>query len=233
MVLDGFFNALLGPLIRTNPQLGIVIITFVIALFTTLAYKFFSNQEELKRIKEDVKSLQKEAKEHKENKDKVMDINKRMMQRNLESMKHNLKPMIITFIPIILIFGWLNASLSFAPIQPGEQFSVSASFSDITGRVSLEEDGFTLLNEKIQDINEEQEVSWLLEAPQEEGIYSFDVEYDDVRYPKEVLVTKEQKYLSPSQNFDGQGLKSVAVSHKKLKLFFGFGWLGSYIILSI
>ena len=232
MVLDSFFDAILGNLVGSNPKLALVVISFAIAMFTTLAYKYFSNQDELKKIKEDVKSMQAEAKEHKDDQKKAMEINKQIMQRNMESFKHNIKPMVITFLPIILIFGWLSANLAYEPLGPGEQFEFHANFYDLTGMASLSSESVAVIGESEQEIKDEA-ISWILEAPDDPGQYTLDLEYKDVVYTHDILISEEQKYLNPEQKIEKEGLKSVGVSQDKLKLFFGFGWLGSYILLSI
>lgn len=107
MVLENFFNALFGWAIKISPLFGMIIISLVMTLITTLAYKYFTDQHAVKGIRDDMKNLQKEMKESADEKRKLA-ISKEIWQKNLEAMKHNFKPMLITFIPIIVIFQWLR-----------------------------------------------------------------------------------------------------------------------------
>ena len=92
-----------------RPLSGVIIVAFIITLLTTLVYKYFTDQEALKKIKEDHKLLQEEMKNNKDNPKRMAELQKEMLQKGLlEPMKHQLKPLLITFIPFILIFGWLR-----------------------------------------------------------------------------------------------------------------------------
>lgn len=109
MVLDGFFNWVFGPITNNLPPLlSIAIITLIITFIITLAYKYLSNQSEIKTAKEETKMLQQEIKKHKENPQKMMELNQEIMKRSAVLMKNSFKPMLVTFLPIIIIFGWLK-----------------------------------------------------------------------------------------------------------------------------
>src|SRR3989344_1742544 len=113
-MLDSFFNSIFGFLIKINPLLGLLIISFILTLLISLSYKFLTNQKELKQHKEEMNILQKEIKSLKDNPQKMMDKQKELMEKNFKMMKYNIKPMIITFIPLIIIFGWLR--VTFEPL---------------------------------------------------------------------------------------------------------------------
>ncbi|MEK6856633.1 MAG: EMC3/TMCO1 family protein [Nanoarchaeota archaeon] len=108
MVLDNFFNSTLGGLINWNPLASLAIISFVLMLFTTLIYKYFTDQEALKSIKLEIKAIQNEMKEFKHDTQKVMELQKKSFQKTIETFKHQIKPMIITFIPFVILLPWLG-----------------------------------------------------------------------------------------------------------------------------
>ncbi|MBI4447344.1 DUF106 domain-containing protein [Candidatus Woesearchaeota archaeon] len=87
---------------------GLIIISFILTLIVTLAYKFFTDQKLMKELKEEMKALQKEVKELKDHPEKMMEAQKKAMEKNMKYLMHSMKPTLITFIPIILIFGWLR-----------------------------------------------------------------------------------------------------------------------------
>ena len=109
-MLDGFFNSIFGSLIEYSPLLAMLIISLILTLLISLAYKFMTNQQELKQHKEEMKAIQKEMKGLKNNPEKMMQKQKDLMEKNMKMMGQNLKPMIITFIPLIIIFGWLRVT---------------------------------------------------------------------------------------------------------------------------
>jgi len=111
MAFESFFNAIFGWAVKIGQLYGIIIISFIIALITTLVYKYFTDQTALKQLKEDNKKLQEEMKNAKGDVKKMADLQKQALQKGfLEPMRHQLKPLIITFIPFILIFGWLRTT---------------------------------------------------------------------------------------------------------------------------
>lgn len=97
------------PIIQNYPLVSLLVISLFITLFLTLVYKFFSNQEEIKRSKEKLKELQERTKIEKDP-EKLMAIQKEMLQLNMEHLRHNMKPLIITTLPILFIFWWLRTT---------------------------------------------------------------------------------------------------------------------------
>ena len=61
--LDPVLNPVLGPLLTKSPLLLIILISMVISVIITVAYKFLTNQNEMKRLKEQQKEFQKQMKE--------------------------------------------------------------------------------------------------------------------------------------------------------------------------
>ncbi len=119
-LLSGLFDWIFYPI--TNfllPSWSLIVISFIITLLSTLAYKFLTNQKELKSLKEDMKILREEQKKHKDNPDKIGTITQQMMEKNLKVMKHSMRPMLFTLIPILLVFTWLKETF----LPAGDLFS--------------------------------------------------------------------------------------------------------------
>ena len=110
-ILKPFFDFIFYPIVHYLPaQASLVIISFLITFLITLAYKFLSNQQAIKTLRDEIKVLQQEMKTHRDNKDKFAEVNKAVMSKNLELMKHSMRPTLYTFIPIILLFSWLRTT---------------------------------------------------------------------------------------------------------------------------
>ena len=110
-------NELIGFLLNWTMKYGdfgsIVIVSFILGFFTTLVYKYFTNQDALKKIKEENKRLQDEMKNHKDNPKRMAELQKEALQKSLiEPFKHQMKPLLITFAPFVLVFGWLRANFA-------------------------------------------------------------------------------------------------------------------------
>ena len=107
-MLDNFFTTVFGPIMHLPEPIPIAIVSFILTLITTLIYKYTTDQEVMKTLKEDIKAIQAEMKQFKDNPQKVMELQKQAMQKNMQHMKHSFKPLLFTMLPIILIFGWLR-----------------------------------------------------------------------------------------------------------------------------
>ena len=237
--LDPVFNPVLLPLINMNPFWGIVILSFAISLLIVIIYKLVTNQEEMKKLKDEQKEYQKRLKGLKSNPEEMMKVQKEAMKKNMAYMKHSFKPTLITFIPIILIFGWMNAHLVYEPIYPGETFSVTAMFEEsLTGEAELVGDeDIELISEVKQEIKENQ-ATWNLKSSTGEHFLTVKVGNDE--QTKKVLITKELKYEEAISLYQHSDIEKIQVNYNKLKpagnfSLFGWkpGWLGWYIIFSI
>lgn len=107
-MLDSFFNAIFGPILRLQEPFALFIISFILTIITTLVYKFFTDQNLMKQLKEDMKSMQDQMKDSTQTEEKKLQLQKTMLEKNMVYMKHSMKPTLITFIPIIITFGWLR-----------------------------------------------------------------------------------------------------------------------------
>ena len=231
------FDYAFGPLLALPTIWAVIILSILISLITTLIYKWTTNQQLMKDLKDEIKRLQSEAKTLKDQPQKAMEVQKQAMETNMKYMSHSMRPTIITFIPIILIFGWMSAVFAFESLQPGEQFSVTAAFeknaagiASITAPKELEIIGG--INQTIQS----GKATWNLKGAKE-GKYPFEITYNGETQDHEVLITSTSKYSPAVEKTKGQ-IKSIQVNYKKLTVIpIGFrdwlGWLGTYIISSI
>ncbi len=237
--LDSLLNPVLLPLLEKSPFLGILIVSFIISLIIVLAYKYFTNQEAMKQIKEQQKEAQKRMKELKDNPSEAMKLQKEAMGKNFEYMKHSFKATFITIIPIIIIFGWMNSHLLYEPIYPGESYSLTAKFvSGLSGEAELLADkGTELLSPAKQQINSD--TTWSLKSS--EGEHFLTIKAGTAEQSKKVLITTELKTEQPLSLFRHSDIEQIKVNYKKLLplgpsvsiLGWQPGWLGLYILLSI
>ncbi len=236
--LDSLFNPVLLPLMNKSPFLGVLLVSLVLSFVVVLVYKYFTNQEEMKKIKEAQKEYQQKFKELKSQPDEAMKLQKEAMGKNFEYMKHSLKATLITMLPIILVFGWMNGHLAFEPIYPGETYSITAQFKEgIVGDAQLiVDEGTTLMSEAIQPINSG--VTWNLQST--EGAHIITVKGANIEQSKKVLITKELRSETPLSVYAHSDLEQIKINYNKLRPlgefeFFGWqpGWLGLYIFFSI
>ncbi|MBI2666301.1 DUF106 domain-containing protein [Candidatus Woesearchaeota archaeon] len=241
--LDPIFNPVLLPLLNKSPFLGIVVLGFVISLLITLVYKYFTNQEEMKRLKDQQKEFQQRMKGLKSNPDEMMSVQKEAMKANMEYMKHSFKATLITMLPVLIIFGWMTAHLAYEPIYPGEKYSITAQFAPgVSGDAELlVDEGTTILGNAKQKI-EGAHASWQLQSQEGEHFLTVRTGQEQSKQEqiKKVLITQQLTYEPQISNFQNSGILNIRINYKLLHplgtfSIFGWepGWLGLYIILSI
>jgi uncharacterized membrane protein (DUF106 family) len=231
-----FLDPVFGPLLQLSIFWIVVIISLVVALLITLIYKWMTDQNLMKTLKTELKELQKEMKTLKDNPTKMMEVQKLAMKTNMKYMMQSMKSTLVTFIPIILIFGWMQANIAYAPLMPGEDFSVAVGFAkDAYGNISIEVPEGLRVDGALEKEVSDGTVKWVLQG--EAGEYLATFSHAGQIYDKEILITEEQAYAPILKTVKGSPIKSIQVEHKPIKILnlFGWkiGWLGSYIIFSL
>ncbi len=235
-MFDAFFNSVFGPILRLSQPWPVLIISLMITLLITIVYKFMTDQEMMKKTKQEVKELQQDIKQFREDPKKMIEVQKEMMDKQFKMMGHSMKPTFITLIPIIIIFGWLNSTMAYEPINPGEEFVTTMSFIEgAAGEATLiVPDAIEVFGNKTKPIVNG-EINWKLKGNAGEWILEYD--YNDKPYTIDVLITENHGYKDPVKRFKNSIVKSISIGYEKIIVLnlFGWkiGWLGSYIIFSI
>lgn len=244
MALNAILDPIFSPLLLLPTWLAILVVSLAISGLIVVIYKYATDQNLMKRLKDEIKELQAEMKTLKDNPSKMMSVQKKAMETNMKYMMHSLKPTLFTFLPIILIFGWLNAHFAYMPIYDNQDFSVTVDFDEsYSGNVELilPTQGIMLLNGDpiIQEIKENKAI-WFMKG--DPGEYSLLFKYDEREYSTDVLIVPqgEKEYLQPVKVLKKEPIKTITMSNKKMTPFgglsiFGYhpGWLMTYIFFSI
>jgi uncharacterized membrane protein (DUF106 family) len=247
VAFNTLLDPVLNPLLTLGPFFAILIISIIVSLFTTIIYKYATDQNKLRKLKADLKRYQKKAKDaQKDNPEKAMKIQKDMMKINGQYMKASFKSTLYTFIPVLIFFGWLGAHLAFAPLMPLDPFSISAELQpNVQGTFILDiPENFSSSTLNLSSQNNS--IVWEnISGP--EGTYDFSITHveSDEQHFFSIMISPYD-YVNPI-NVISESLvfESITVHHKKLvvfkNIFFfkdlpwikNWGWLGSYILFSI
>ncbi|MBS3132307.1 DUF106 domain-containing protein [Candidatus Woesearchaeota archaeon] len=229
-ILDSVFS----PLLRLDSFLAVFLMSLLVSVIITLIYKYTTDQNLMKRLKDEMKALQKDMKSLKKEPQKAMEVQKKAMQANMKYMTQSMKSTLYTILPIIIIFGWMNANFAYEPIMPGQDFTVTASFAKGTsGDIEINvPEGMQIGGDAKKSI-EGDSAKWVLSG--EEGEYLLLFNYEGEQFDKDVLITREQAYKPVAKKIKDDKLKSISIENEKKKILpvVGWGWLGTYIILSI
>ncbi|MBD3304696.1 DUF106 domain-containing protein [Candidatus Woesearchaeota archaeon] len=237
--LDPALNFIFGPLLSLPAFWAILIMSFLISLIIVLIYKFATNQNLMKQLKDEIKTLQKQAKELKHEPEKAMAVQKKAMQTNMKYMMQSMKATLLTFIPIIIIFGWLQGHFAFMPILPDQDFTMTLDFEDgAKGNVSVSvPEGIEVIGDKSRTVEDSQVIFGFRGK---KGVYDsppVEFSFDDKEYEKEVIITSGKEYVEPVKRISDDNIESITTSNEKnvvMNLFgWKLGWLGSYIIFAL
>jgi len=236
MAYYDFLNIIFAPILKLNPALAIVLISLFISVLIILVTKYMTNQELMKKLKEEMKDYQKQIKELRNNPARAMEVQKKAMESNMKYMSHSFKPTLITIIPIFIIFGWMSSVFAFDSIHPNQEFTLTAMLDkNAVGDANIEiPKEIVALTNKTQKI-ENSMASWKLKGS--EGTHTIDIVYNSEKQQRDILITDSGKYLPQIKKTDG-AIKTIQLSYKKKTVLpIGykdwFGWLGVYIWSSI
>jgi uncharacterized membrane protein (DUF106 family) len=235
MVFESILNPIFSPILNLPTLWAVIILAFLISLIITVIYKYATDQNLMKQLKEEMKAFQKQIKELRSHPEEAMKVQKKAMQTNMKYMMQSMKSTLYSFIPIILIFGWMNANLAFDPILPEQEFTMKVVFeNDVAGEVEISVTDGIYVNGKTKKEIKDNEVKWLLSG--ERGEYLIEFIFNGKKYNKEVLISEKQ-YKDPLKNIRDSSVKSIEIVYDKkilLNLFgWKIGWLGTYIIFAI
>ncbi|MDP3698125.1 MAG: EMC3/TMCO1 family protein [Nanoarchaeota archaeon] len=240
--LDPILNPVLLPLLNKSPILLIILFSFVLSLIITLVYKFMTNQEEIKRLKEQQKETQKRIKELRSNPEEAMKLQKEAMKPTMDMMRHSIKAMLITLVIAGFTFPWMGQHLTYEAIGPNDVYSVTATFEKgVTGDAELILDKGTVFDssEAKQPISD-REVTWRLKST--EGEHTLAVKIGEAQQQKEVLINTDFNYERPDTIYKDSNIDKITINYEKFTPLGDFtfplsdwqpGWLAIYLISSI
>jgi uncharacterized membrane protein (DUF106 family) len=237
-ILAGFYT-----LFELSPLLAIGIVAFLVTLLTNIVTKYTTDQEKIKRLKNEMKDLQDEMKQVGDDAEAMQDIQSQIWPKQKELMLSSMKPFIYYGIPLLLVFAWLSQTIAYQPIQPGDDFSVTAYVDETAPNLSLDAaNGLTASQNNLYDPGEGVfATQWTVNAD-EPGQYNLSVIPDGTNqtYTHSVTVTDTYGYGQVEKTFDNSKVNRLTVGYQATHPFgsfsiFGYqpGWLATYIVLSL
>ena len=242
MAWSDFLDPIFNPLLNIHPALAIFIVSFIITFLVTIVYKYTTDQKRMKQLKDELKDAQDKMKSlAKTNPEKAMSMQSSMMQKNLEYMKHSFKATLYTLIPVLIIFSWMSLHMAYYPIHAGQQFTVTAEFSQghasnatLTSipDLSFASDHTQMIT--YDEASKKELAVWKLSG--NTGEYQLDLDYNNEKYSHNVLIA-DKKYSAPEKIVTDSKLKKITIGNEKIYPFNIFGlkitWFWTYLIMSI
>jgi hypothetical protein len=193
--LNQFFAAVfdfaLRPFVRLDPLWALAFLALLSAVGVLMTVRLFSNQAELKRVKNKIKAHFLELKLFKNDPRAVLHAQKALLLYNGRYLMLLLKPTLIMLPFLLILLIHTDAWFSHRPLQPGESAVVSLATTQ-GGRESLASirishgAGLAVETPSLTDFAQNQ-VSWRIRAL-EEGNHPLNFEGLDTNVGKTVVV---------------------------------------------
>jgi len=180
-----------------NPWVGMILISVLTALLMLFVYRFTSNQEGIRRVKNKIKAHLLELRLFKDSLSLSFKAQGNIFRYNLRYISYAAKPFLVMIIPLILILIQLNLWFSYEALTPGQETIIKVKLEE--GYPPLDLDfalepsaGFDIQTPPLR-IEEEMEINWRIKAG-EKGVHDLTFIINGQRLTKKVAVA--QKPLS-------------------------------------
>lgn len=251
-IISEFFDIVLSPFSGMSPYAGLTAVSVVAGVVMVFLYRWTTDQEKLKKIRDQIKIHFLEVRLFKEDMAEMFTIQKDIMKENLNYLRYTLKSAVLLIIPIIFIVIDLNARYSYYPIHPGNSFVVSATAGDPN---SLERIELTLPEGLAMDVQAmripaERRVSWQVRAGSS-GIYNLTFHQGEKQYIHRVVISNLIQRIQPEINqqtdwisyLTSMGgslpsdspIEAIRIEYPEQESFFGLqpGWLYFFFLISM
>ena len=231
-MFDVFLTSLLASL---GAFKFLVLMAFVFVTFSTVTYKFMSDQVMIKHLRDEMKKLQEQMKKSKDDQKKMMDINKKLMSLNGQIFSHSWKSnMLPGLLFAFLILPWLHANLAYAPLQQDVPFNVTVVFDNYKGLAELSVPSGMINLDSVKK-NVSSDGVWYVSG--KEGKYLVSLKVNGKEYFKDVTISN-LIYAKPVQVVNDGVVKEIRLPQEKrvvlpVSVFGWNGWFATYFYASI
>lgn len=98
----------LGKLLNWDVTLGLILITAILNLITTLLHKNITDQDLLKQLRDEQKIVNEEMKLYRNNPEKSIELSRKSMELAMKTMPITMRPAMYTIIPFVLLIRWFG-----------------------------------------------------------------------------------------------------------------------------
>jgi len=196
-VFGKIFVLLFYPFRSMSPWIGMILISFLTALLVLFVYRFTSNQQGIREVKNKIKAHLLELWLFKDSLSLTLKAQGKILRYNSKYIGYSSKPLLVMIIPLILILIQLSLWFGYQTLDPGQKAILVVKLKEGQNPLNIDiavepSSGIDIEIPPIR-IEEEGEINWRLHA-KEKGIHDLTLIIDGRRITKEVAVN--QKALS-------------------------------------
>ncbi len=255
-IFGKIFEFIFIPFRNLSPWIGMILISLLTGLLMLVIFRYTSNQEGIKRVKNKIKAHLLEIRLFKDSLALSLKAQGNILRSNIRYIGYSGKPMLVMIIPLILILIQLNFWFAYQSLRPGEVTILKVKLQEGQNILDLdlkvEPPPSLAIETPPLRIEEQQEINWRLRA-REKGLHSLTFEINGQSFTKKIAVAqKPLTRISPlkvQRNFFDQlfnpgeaplskdiPVKSIEVKYppKNMNLFgWHIHWIIVYFALSI
>lgn len=197
------FDILFYPFQGFSPWAGMIFISLLTGLFMLLVFRFTSNQEGIREVKDKIKAHLLELRLFKDSFSVSIRAQGNILRYNLKYIGYSAKPMLVMIVPLILIITQLNLWFGYQSLSPGERVIVKVKLKEGINPLGIKlsiapSQGLEIETPPLR-IEEEREIDWRLRAD-EEGKKDLVVIIDGEKQSKKLAISQKSLCrLSPSR----------------------------------
>ena len=174
-----------------------IFISLLTALLMLFIFRFTSNQEGIRHVKNKIKAHLLELRLFKDSLSISFKAQGNILRYNLKYISYSAKPLLVMIIPLILILIQLNLWFGYEALTPGQETILKVKLEEgqnpLDINLSLEPStGFNIQTPPLR-VEEEREINWRLQA-REKGVHDLTLIVNSQRITKKLAVG--QKPLS-------------------------------------
>lgn len=249
-IFGKIFEIIFFPFRNMSPWIGMILISFLTALLMLFVFRFTSNQQGIKNVKNKIKAHLLEFRLFKDSLNILLKAQGKILRYNLKYIGYSAKPLLVMIIPLILILIQLNLWFGYNSITPGQKAVLKAELemnqSLLDTEFKIETSSGLVVETAPLRIEEKGEVNWRLHI-KEAGIHELTLTVNGQRIVKQVAVAQSPLCkISPvriRRNFMGElfnpgeaplpgniPIKSVEITYPSRSMNL-FGWRIHWIIV--
>ncbi|OGL47314.1 MAG: hypothetical protein A2161_17090 [Candidatus Schekmanbacteria bacterium RBG_13_48_7] len=250
-IITRIFNLIFLPFRCINPMYGLVFVSFITGIVFLIIFRYTSNQEAIKRVKNLIKAYFLEIRLYKDNLGVLLRAIIKTDLNILNYLRYFMIPMLIVIIPLILIAVQLEVRYEYRPLKSGEKTILTVQLKnavpDIDKPVTLILPDGIVMDSKPVRVASNKTISWRLKALKQ-GTYNANIEVEGESVYKEIVVSNrlvplstsrtaanlKNYVLNPVEPFlpGSLDISSISVIYPKGELPFNiFGWSHFWVIV--
>ena len=191
------FDILFLPFRSMNPWVGMILVSFLTGLLMLFVFKWTSNQQGIRKVKNKIKAHLLELRLFKDNMGQSLRSQGNILRCNLKYIGYSAKPMLVMILPLILILIQLNFWFGYESLEPNQSALLKIKLNEdqnpMETQITVQPSSGLAMETPALRIQDSREVDWRFSATQE-GIQQFTVIIDGETVTKKVAVA--QKPLS-------------------------------------